>query len=112
VAAVLRRTIWSCRRPVNPALAHPALHPAPMRTILLATATLALSACGYSLAPDPEMEEALQWARWFKAEQPDRSRAIAKACEKELTASPYFARDGALQLFTCIRREAEAQGLA
>jgi hypothetical protein len=60
---------------------------------------------------DPEMEEALYWAREFKAEQPELSRAIAKQCEPRLTASPY-SRDGALQLFQCIRAEAEAQGHA
>ena len=73
---------------------------------------LALSGCGYGLGDDPEMEEALYWARDFKAEQPELSRAIAKECEKELTANPYFTREGSLQLFNCIRREAEARGHA
>lgn len=71
-----------------------------------------LSGCGYRLGEDPEMEDALYWARDFKAEHPEVSRAIAKECEKELTSSPYFTREGALQLFQCIRREAEAQGYA
>ena len=60
---------------------------------------------------DPEMEEALTWAREFKAEQPELSRTIARQCEPRLTASPYT-RDGALQLFQCIRAEAQAQGHA
>ena len=73
---------------------------------------LALSGCGYGLEEDPEMEDALYWARDFKAEQPDVSRAIARECEKELTANPYFTRDGSLQLFQCIRAKAEARGYA
>jgi hypothetical protein len=74
---------------------------------------LAVTACGYSMTgDDPEMEEALAWARDFKAEQPEVSRAIAKECERELTASPYFSRDGAMQLFTCVRRKAEDRGYA
>ena len=77
----------------------------------LAVAAAALSGCGFK-EDDPEMEDALYWAREFKAEQPEVSRAIAKECEKELTASPYFTRDGALQLFTCVRTKAEARGLA
>lgn len=83
-----------------------------MRTFALLLIAAGVSACGFSLGEDPEMEEALYWARDFKAEQPEVSRAIAKECEKELTSSPYFTRDGALQLFQCIRREAEARGYA
>ena len=83
-----------------------------MRTVALIIAAAALAGCGYSLGPDPEMEEALDWARWFKAEQPEISRAIAKECEKELTANPYFTREGSLQLFTCIRSKAEQRGYA
>ena len=81
------------------------------RTTLAAiAATAALSACGFRM-DDPEMDEALAWARDFKAEQPELSRAIARQCEPRLTASPY-SRDGALQLFQCIRAEAQAQGHA
>ena len=83
-----------------------------MRTICILISAAALAGCGYGLGDDPEMEEALYWAREFKAENPEVSWAIAKGCEKELTSSPYFTRDGALQLFQCIRREAEAQGYA
>jgi hypothetical protein len=73
---------------------------------------LALCACGYAIAEDPELTDALYWVREFKAEQPDAARAIALGCKDRLTASAYLSRDGALQLFTCIRREAEAQGYA
>lgn len=73
---------------------------------------LALSACGYSVANDTQLTEALGWARDFKAEQPELSRQLARSCQKELTNSPYWSREGALQLFTCVRREAEARGYA
>jgi hypothetical protein len=82
-----------------------------MRTSALLLAFI-VSSCGYGFSDDPEMEEALYWAREFKADQPEISRAIAKECEKELTSSPYFTREGALQLFQCIRGKAEAQGYA
>ncbi len=85
--------------------------PSPRLIAAAALAVATLSGCGFR-TDDPEMEEALYWAREFKAEQPEESRAIAKECEKELTASPYFTRDGALQLFTCVRTKAEARGLA
>ena len=71
-----------------------------------------LAGCGYGLSDDPEVEQALEWAREFKADQPEISRTIAKQCEKKLTSSPYWTRQGALELFQCIRREAEAQGYA
>jgi hypothetical protein len=82
-----------------------------MRTLVILT-FLTLASCGYGLGEDPEMEAALYWARDFKAEHPELSRTIAKKCEKELTSSPYFTRSGSLQLFQCIRREAEALGYA
>ena len=71
-----------------------------------------LAGCGYGLGDDPEMDQALEWSREFKAHQPEVSRAIAKECEKTLTSSPYWTRQGALELFQCIRREAEAKGYA
>ena len=70
----------------------------------------ALTLGGYRVE-DPEMDEALYWAQDFKDEQPELLRAIAQQCKPRLTASPY-SRDGALQLFQCIRAEAEAQGHA
>lgn len=73
---------------------------------------LALSACGYTIADDSELTEALYRAREFKAAQPEAARAIARGCIKEQASSPYFTRDAALQLLTCVRREAEAQGYA
>jgi hypothetical protein len=73
---------------------------------------LALSACGYTVANDAELTGALAWVRAFKAQQPQIARAIAQDCVREQAASPQFTRDGALQLFTCIRRQAEAQGYA
>ena len=73
---------------------------------------LSLCACGYTVAQDTELTGSLSWARAFKAEQPEVSRALAKRCMPELTASPYFTRDGALQLLTCMRRQAESQGFA
>jgi hypothetical protein len=79
---------------------------------IVAIELLALSACGYRLAGDRELMDGLAWARAFKAEQPDAARAIAKGCAAALAASAALSRDGALQLFACIRREAEVQGLA
>ena len=86
-----------------------------MRKLVIAVVTLellALTACGYTLAEDRELMDALAWTRAFKAEQPEVARALAQGCAKELTSSAYLNRDGALQLFPCIRREAEAQGYA
>ena len=73
---------------------------------------LALTACGYTIAEDKELTGAVSWARAFKAEQPAATRAIAQGCIRKQAAAAQFSRDGALELFTCIRREAEAQGLA
>jgi outer membrane lipopolysaccharide assembly protein LptE/RlpB len=86
-----------------------------MRKLVIAVVAielLGLTACGYTLAEDTELTDALSWARSFKAEQPAVARAIAHGCKKTLSANAYFTRDGALQLFTCIRKEAEAQGYA
>jgi hypothetical protein len=72
---------------------------------------LTLCACGYTLAEDRELTRSIAWAREFKAEHPAAARAIAQGCIKELKAS-YFSRDGAVQLFACVRSKAEAQGYA
>ena len=73
---------------------------------------LALSACGYTLASDAELTDGLHWAREFKAERPEAARAIAWQCKDKLAAGSHFNRDGAVELFACMRREAEAQGYA
>jgi hypothetical protein len=73
---------------------------------------LALGACGYTLAEDKELTGAISWAREFKAKRPDAARAIARSCTQQLATGPYFSRDGAVQLFACMRREAQAQGHA
>jgi hypothetical protein len=85
-----------------------------MRKLVIAVVTielLALTACGYRLAADRELMDGLAWTRAFKAEQPVAARAIAQQCAKSLASADHY-RDGAVQLFTCIRREAEAQGYA
>jgi hypothetical protein len=85
-----------------------------MRKIAVALVTfelLALCACGYTLADDPELMAGLSWVREFKADHPQQARAYGQECKKVLTQSGY-SRDGALKLFTCIREHAEAEGLA
>ena len=69
----------------------------------------ALTAGGYSLQEDPEMEEAGIYVRSFRHYEPDASREVGKACKAALTQSGWT-RDGALELFTCIRTRGEAQG--
>ena len=70
----------------------------------------ALTAGGYSLSEDPELELAGAWARAFKADAPpELSRTISRACKEEIGRSPWT-RDGALALFTCIRRKGEEAG--
>ena len=61
---------------------------------------------------DPQLEEALHWARAFSAERPAVTRALAAECAAEMAASPLLTRDGAVQLFDCVRSEAEARGYA
>jgi hypothetical protein len=58
---------------------------------------------------DPQLEEALTWARGFAAERPGSAGALTAQCAAAL-ASP--TRDGAVRLFHCVRREAEARGYA
>ena len=86
-----------------------------MRKLVIAVVAielLALTACGYRLAGDRELMDGLAWTRAFKAEQPVAARGIVQRCTKSLATSASLNRDGALQLFGCIRREAEAQGYA
>ena len=59
---------------------------------------------------DPQLEQALYWARDFAAERPSVTGALAAQCAAELASSP--TRDGAVRLFDCVRREAEARGYA
>ena len=59
---------------------------------------------------DPQLEEALAWARGFAAERPDVTPALAAQCAAALAASP--TRDGAIRLFHCVRHQAEARGYA
>ena len=83
------------------------------RALIAAAAIIAASAasgCGFKLGDDPELEEALDWARAFKTENPELAREIGQQCKLELTANPYLTREGSLQLFQCIRAKAEAQG--
>ena len=59
---------------------------------------------------DPQLEEALYWARGFAAERPDVTATLTAQCAASLAASP--TRDGAVRLFHCVRRQAEARGYA
>ena len=59
---------------------------------------------------DPQLEEALYWARGFAAERPDVTGALAAQCAASLASAP--TRDGAVRLFDCVRRQAEARGYA
>lgn len=61
---------------------------------------------------DPQLEEAMYWARDFTAEQPEVTRALATKCARARAPSPYFTRDGAFQLFQCVRDAAQARGFA
>ena len=57
---------------------------------------------------DPQLEEAIYWARGFAAERPDVTGALAAECAAKLASSP--TRDGAVRLFHCVRSEAKARG--
>jgi hypothetical protein len=61
---------------------------------------------------DPQLEESLHWVRAFAAEQPQLTPALAAQCAAELASAPAFTRDGAVQLFHCVRSQAEARGYA
>ena len=63
---------------------------------------------GFSLE-DPELEYERSWVQGFKYDQPELARMIGQQCKAELTRSPWT-RDGAFELFHCIRTKAEAQG--
>ena len=86
-----------------------------MRKLVIAVVAielLALTVGGTALANDRELMDGLAWTRAFKAEQPVAARAIARHCTQSLATSANLSRDGALRLFGCIRRSAEAQGLS
>ena len=57
---------------------------------------------------DPQLEEALYWARGFAAERPGATGALAAQCAATLASAP--TRDGAVRLFDCVRSEAKARG--
>ena len=57
---------------------------------------------------DPQLEEALYWARGFAAERPAVTGALAAECATTLASSP--TRDGAVRLFHCVRSEAKTRG--
>ena len=61
---------------------------------------------------DPQLEEALLWARAFTNERPAVTRALAAECAAEEASAPLFTRDGAVELFDCVRSQAEARGYA
>ena len=83
------------------------------RAPLIAALALApmLSACGFRMGEDPELEEAAAWARAFKDEHPELRQEIGQQCKKEIGRSPWT-RDGSLALFNCIRAKAAERGLA
>jgi hypothetical protein len=57
---------------------------------------------------DPQLEEALYWARGFAAERPGATGALTAQCAATLASSP--TRDGAVRLVHCVRAEAKARG--
>ena len=61
---------------------------------------------------DPQLEEALVWARDFSAERPDVTRALAAKCAAELASSLSVSRDGAVRLFQCVRSKAQARNFS
>ena len=80
-----------------------------MRTLALVALALLASGCGFSLGEDPELEDALDWSREFKAQNPELARELGQQCKTELTRSPWT-RDGSLELFNCVRRKAAERG--
>ena len=63
---------------------------------------------GYSL-DDPQIEAEGAWVRAFKQDNPELARQIGLECKAAQGRSPWT-RDGAMELFGCIRGKAEAQG--
>jgi hypothetical protein len=63
---------------------------------------------GYSIN-DPEIEEERSWVQGFKYDQPEAARKAGLQCKHEIKRSPWT-RDGAMELFRCIRAKGEASG--
>jgi len=76
--------------------------------IVIAIVGWALTVGGYSME-EPELEAQGAWTRAFRQDNPELSRQISKECKAEQDLNPWT-RDGAMELFTCIRTKAEAQG--
>ena len=57
---------------------------------------------------DPQLEESIDWARGFAADQPGAIGALAAQCSAKLASAP--TRDGAVRMFQCVRSEARARG--
>ena len=68
----------------------------------------AVTVGGYSL-DDPDMDAQGAWVRAFKQDNPELARQIGQECKAAQSRSAWT-RDGAMELFTCIRGKAEAQG--
>jgi hypothetical protein len=82
-----------------------------MRTLVCIALAIGTAGCGFSLGEDPELEDALEWSRDFKARNPELARELGQQCKTEIGRSPWT-RDGSLALFRCIRAKAEARGAA
>ena len=76
--------------------------------IIVAGLAWAVTLGGYSL-DDPEIEAQGAWTRAFRQDHPELARQIGQECKATQSQSPWT-RDGAMELFTCIRGKAEAQG--
>ena len=76
---------------------------AAMAGLLVAAFTIG----GFDL-DDPQLEASIDWARGLAAERPGATAALAAQCAASLATSP--TRDGAVRLFQCVRRQAEARG--
>ena len=85
--------------------------PRARRTLTALALAAALPGCGFRMGEDPELEEAMEFARWFKAEHPELREEIGQQCKREIGRSPWT-RDGSLALFNCIRAKAIERGLA
>ena len=76
--------------------------------ILVAGLLWAVTIGGYSL-DDPAIDEQGAWVRSFRQDNPELANSIGQECKAAQSRSPWT-RDGAMELFTCIRGKAEAQG--